>query len=283
MITRDLPSRVRAIELLKKTRFGIVTEIDRTGNADWNTKRWTPAARVLVQDTKEVEITCRMESVGAGKDEGIWWPLKVGAVVRVAFQAGIDTGTITGRIWSDDQSDLPSEANDENVVVKYAGHTFIIDGKPGNGGISLKTTSGIEIDMQDKTGNQKLSIDHPSGTNVEIDNAGNVSLECVGNLEAGIDGNADITIGKDLTVNVVGDVSASVGGNVTATVGGDIDVVANGTAWIEAKGGVTIKADTQITLQTLGALSGIMTQLTHPVCVVTGAPLGVSATVQGSA
>ena len=267
MITHDLSSRVRALELLKKTRFGIVTEIDRTGNADWNTKRWTPAARVLVQDVKEVEITCRMESVGAGKDEGLWWPLKVGAVVRVAFQAGIDTGTITGRLWSDDQSDLPSEANDENVVVKYAGHTFIIDGKAGDGGITLRTASGIQIDCQDKTGEQEFSITHPSGTNARIDNTGNLTAHVVGSLDAEIDGDANI----------------DVDGDVSALLGGDLDVIADGAALVEAHGGVTIKADTQITLQTLGALSGIMTQLTHPCCVITGAPLGVSTTVRGSA
>lgn len=243
-------------------RHGMVVDVDYTGTAPWNPRGYIPSARVNLEDVQKMKSrACRVLTIGARANEGIWWPLVVGSIVTVAFAYGFNTPAIIGSFWSDDQSTPPGTLA-THVRMKFGGHQMELD-KETLGGVRITTADGKQVLLADGV----VKVKHESGTSVNM--ASN------GSMQVNIEGNETRTVDGDSTETIDGNQSADVSGNVS--------IDCEGLVTVDGKLKVSLKSETQITLETLKALSGIMTEITHPVCVLTGLPLGVSEDCEASA
>jgi len=93
----------------------------------------------------------------AGGGRGAYFRPEPGDEVIVAFENGdISQPVIIGSTWNPDQTP-PSQAdtsasNNIRAIVSRAGHQITLDDTPGGGGISVRSASGVRIQIDDATG-----------------------------------------------------------------------------------------------------------------------------------
>lgn len=252
-----IPDRYRKMiqeltRIIGALRFGIVMEVDYSGDAEWNTHGFKPGAQVIIIDHTQIDSPpCRVMTIGATAGEGFWWPLCKDQVVIVSFLLGMDTPVILGTLWSDRQGTLPSEADENTVVMKFGGHKFLVSKAALAAGIKLETAGGLKVLMEESGETKTLTVEHPMGTKAVMNQ----------------DGDLNATVKRDLVADVTR----------------NVDVEALGTATVYAHGKAKVQSDDSIDLEKTGqALAGILTALSHPVCMLMGTPNGASQSVRGS-
>lgn len=269
-------------------RYGQIIELDYVGNGENNHAQICPGARVRVLEGATYEspwlriLTPKNDSGGVD-----YQPLDIGAIVVIGCPGGvIDQGIILGQIHTipDEAENYPAdtkvqkfgglvitwdrrESNEEYKIVTPNGHVFALRDNVLSGGAILQTADGHGLGMADLDPESRVELYHKNGTKIVFDENG------------------------DCTITVIRDSNETIGRDSNITIGGNQNIQVTGTINISSLGAVTIqglsvliKGDTSITLQTLaGLIAGIQTQLTHPVCYVTGAPIGGSVTVKADA
>lgn len=89
---------------------------------------------------------------------------------------------------------------------------------------SLVTKAGHIIEIDDTSGNERISIIHKSGTQITYQANGDVYEHIVGNYKRIIDGNVQENIGGNVNQTVSGNVNETVGGGKNVAVSGNLIV-----------------------------------------------------------
>ncbi|MFT5587458.1 MAG: hypothetical protein ACI9VR_005068 [Cognaticolwellia sp.] len=103
----------------------------------------------------------RVASIMAGPGVGAYFRPEVGDEVIVAFEGGdLSQPVVVGSVWNPD-ANPPSQAdtsssNNIRTIVSRDKHEITLDDSPGGGGITIRTSSGAEIKLQDA--GKKVSI-----------------------------------------------------------------------------------------------------------------------------
>jgi phage baseplate assembly protein gpV len=124
----------------------------------------------------------RMMSPNAGKQRGMYWMPEVGDEVVVAFEGGDSNSPIIMGACFNNESPTPNQAqpsNDNNVrtIVSRSGHEITLDDSPGAGKVTVKTTGGRTLTLDD-TAPGKITLESPSGISIELDDStGSLSLK----------------------------------------------------------------------------------------------------------
>jgi phage baseplate assembly protein gpV len=115
----------------------------------------------------------RMMMPGAGKQRGMYWMPETGDEVVVAFEAGdSNSPIILGALYNaesptPDQAQ-PSDENNVRTLVSRSGHEITLDDSPGAGKITIKTTDGRSLTLDD-TLPGKIVLETPLGLAIELD------------------------------------------------------------------------------------------------------------------
>jgi uncharacterized protein involved in type VI secretion and phage assembly len=112
-----------------------------------------------------------------GKGMGFFALPTVNAGVWIEFEKGDPDYPIWTGCWWGSQSEMASDLGDppyKKVLIKTAGgHSMLLDDTEGSGGITLKTSGGQKIIMNDNT----ITIDNGKGASVKIQNGSNATIE----------------------------------------------------------------------------------------------------------
>lgn len=136
-------------------------------------------------------------SLMTGSDRGTLFIPDVGDEVLVAFQLGhLSRPYVIGSLWN--QKNKPPAPDDKNNLRKIrtkSGHELLFDDKDNAGQVSIKTSKGIQVSLEDKddkitiqtkdkqqsvtlTGGSSGSVTIKSGTNkITITSQGDIQLE----------------------------------------------------------------------------------------------------------
>lgn len=236
---KKVKNTVKHLAGRQTTHIGEIIEVDCFGDAEWNDRHWKPAVKVrVILDNGLVDdfpVPCRVSIPGAKDNAGVWLPPAIGMRVPVYFFETLFRPYVTlDGFYVDGYMNPPDEATETNYVVKHGGHTFIIENGEDGSYILLKTENGNKIKI----------ISDESAIIIETDGGNRVVLD---------DESDTITIKTDE---------------------GAIRMTAKKDVIITGKLGVELSSDVKISLKTAGILRGILTEDTHPVCIVTGAPIG---------
>ena len=96
----------------------------------------------------------RLATMMAGNQRGSFFMPEVGDEVVVGFERGdVNRPVIQGAHWSD--KDLPPQgadtgaSNNTRMIVSRSGHEVLLDDSPGAGKVTIKTSGGMEITLED--------------------------------------------------------------------------------------------------------------------------------------
>lgn len=298
---------------------GLVKEVDLMGTAIDNFNRIAPAVKVIVLEGDGWDsgwlpvATPKCDSGG-----NYYLPMDIDAEVSIACPAGgIEQAVVVGALSRvPDEAGTTAEDRKKHAIMKFGDllilmnrqegeeeYTITIPGsasgqhlltlrrKIDSRGIVIQTAGGHTLTLQDLEADKKVELSHSSGSRITFERDGSFTIVVAGGMTTLIDGDRETTVGGDDTLGVDGNRKATIGGDDTLTVGGDQEITVMRTIKYTATGTVevtgsftTINGLAGIDLKTLTKIvSGIVTQLTHPVCYVTGAPIGGSMTVKAEA
>ena len=227
---------------------GSIEKLDYQGNASWNPLRIKPAAIVSLHLPNNPSTPpCRILDYRAHNKAGIHWPMKIGDKVLVLFMDRADAPMIIGSGYHDG-NEPPDGADEKTGILYLNGHRIGF----WENGISIETSDGKAILLR----GDDLSIAHPQGQSVVMDKDGNIRVTIPGDLDMDLDGDMDLDIE------------------------GSVDISSEGEVKISGKLGIELDTENKISLKTLKQIAGIINELTHPVCYITGAPIGGSETVE---
>jgi len=170
--------------------------------------------------------------------------LMVGSTVFGFFADGNDCqipiilGSLAGLFGTDEKSELPKPAIQENSVGQLKDSKKIAAASPFPGEPTspyaakypynkvMRTESGHLIEIDDTPSKERIHIMHKTGTYVEVDTNGDVILKSTRNK-------FDITTSNN---------NVYVGGNVNIRVKGNVNVLVDGTYTVESKGNMKFVA-----------------------------------------
>lgn len=113
----------------------------------------------------------------AGNGMGFFALPTPNAGVWIEFEHGDPEYPIWTGCWWGSQSEMPSDLGDppyKKVLIKTSGgHSMLLDDTAGSGGITLQTSSGQKIIMNDST----ITIDNGKGASIKIQNGSNATIE----------------------------------------------------------------------------------------------------------
>lgn len=302
----DLEGMVNEIGSREYFREGTVVEVDLTGDASGNFNRIAPAVKVDVAGQGKGEIDrvpfwLRLPAAKQDKGGNIYFPPDEGSRVLIGCPGGVLHQGIILCCLSKPPTSAGTTADERNkhAVIEFGDlrvimnrnegeeeYTITIPGsdtgehlitlrrKIDSRGIVIQTAGGHYLVFQDLETDKKIELKHSSGTRITISS----------------DGSWEVVIEGDQTEHVAGDRDMTVLGNDTQSIGKNQNIAVTGTLkytvgqGIDISGlSVIVKSNTTISLQTImGALSGILTQLTHQFCYYNGAPIGCSMSLFGS-
>ena len=257
--------------------IGKVIDTDYTGEKSY--VDYYPVVKVNLVFSEEIESHwIRLATPVSGDKQGDWLPVKVGDEVLVAVpQGNLDYAVVITSLRG--YHKLPDEfKNDANGYwrgFRWGELLIAYSKEPDKHKIIIKHSNGYEYYFDE---DKKEEYKHfPDGAfyqyNYETHNL-TISLK---NVNITIDENGNVT------GTMSGNLNLDIGGNENVNVNGNINYTANGEVYIKGLK-VRIKSDTEILLEIDGqTLSGIITQLTHPHCYLTGIPIGSSLRVKGDA
>jgi uncharacterized protein involved in type VI secretion and phage assembly len=105
-----------------------------------------------------------------GKSTGFFAVPPTGAGVWIEFEHGDPDYPIWAGCWWGGQSEMPSKlispppAFKKLMIVTEGGHSILLDDSPGSGGITLQTSGGAKLVLND----QGIEIDNGKGGKVKL-------------------------------------------------------------------------------------------------------------------
>jgi phage baseplate assembly protein gpV len=117
----------------------------------------------------------RMMMPNAGSKRGMYWMPEIGDEVVVGFEHGDSNAPIILGALYNSESPTPTQAkpsSDNNVrtIVSRSGHEITFDDSPGAGKITLKTTDGRSLTLDD-TPPGKIVMETSLGLAIELNDA----------------------------------------------------------------------------------------------------------------
>jgi phage protein D/phage baseplate assembly protein gpV len=220
--------------------------------------------RVKVKYTWLGEIEswwARIASPMAGSERGFFYLPEVNDEVLIAFEHGdVHRPYIIGALWS--STDKPPKKNSEatasgkvnqRVLKTRQGHLIILDDKQGEEQISVTSKSGHTVILDDKSGSEKITIKDKTGNNsMVIDSTKNsMTIAVNGDFHVTAKGKITLESTQDMTLdtkaqakfNAVGPLNieskapAAVKG-VKVDINGNTMVSINGGPMVQVQGGL---------------------------------------------
>jgi len=190
----------------------------------------------------------RIATPMAGPQRGFMWLPEVNDEVLVAFQHGdIHRPCIVGAVWSN--IDKPPVANNvatadgkvnQRVIKTRQGHLIILDDKQGEEKISVKSKSGHQVILDDKSGSENITIKDKTGSNSMVIKSSDNSMAI------NVNGDFSVTAKGKITLSSTADMSLEAKANTTIK---GIQTTVQGTAKAEMKApnvGVSATAMTEV-------------------------------------
>ena len=200
----------------------------------------------------------RIATPMAGSSRGFLYFPEVNDEVLVAFEHGdIHRPVIVGALWSN--VDKPPEVNsvavgsdgkvNQRILKTRAGHLIMLDDKQGEEKISVKSKSGHEVIMDDKSGSEAITIKDKTGSNSMVITSSDNSMAIK------VNGDFSVTANGKITLKSTQDISMeSSGGNAKLK---GMQLAMEGVSKSELKGlQVSINGSTQTEVK-----SGVMVQI----------------------
>ncbi|MFB6155710.1 MAG: phage baseplate assembly protein V [Haloferacaceae archaeon] len=138
--------------------------------------------------TDDVSYWARVAVPMAGPDAGTYFLPEEGDEVLVAFENGdLEHPYVVGALWNGKREPPETNSdgnNDVRTVRSRSGHELTFDDASDGGGITIETSGGHTVTLEDTSGSEKVTVEDGSGQNsLTFDpNAGEVSLEAGGTL-----------------------------------------------------------------------------------------------------
>ncbi|RPI82095.1 MAG: type IV secretion protein Rhs, partial [Chloroflexi bacterium] len=208
----------------------------------------------------------RVATPMAGASRGIMILPEINDEVLIAFEHGdIHRPYIVGGLWS--STDSPPLQNsaasaqgkvNQRIFKTRQGHTILLDDKQGEEKISIKSKSGHEIIFDDKTGSEMITLKDKTGSNklvikssdnsMAINVGGDFSVTATGKIT--LKGNSDVSLEtaggnatiKGMNATLKASANATVEGTAKSEVkGAQVSVNGTGTAEVKSAGMTTIQ------------------------------------------
>lgn len=178
----------------------------------------------------------RIATLMTGKDQGSLFVPEIGDEVLVAFHQGdIRSPFVIGSLWhTESESPAVHEKNNIRKFKSRSGHEIIFDDDDSEGKITVRSSKGHKLELDDKN-DQLLLSDQSNKNKVVI--SGGTKNELVIQSEA-----------STITLNAKGDVviASNTSVKVKST---NIDVEAQAQLNLKASAGITMKSDGLITIK----------------------------------
>jgi phage protein D/phage baseplate assembly protein gpV len=210
----------------------------------------------------------RIASPMAGSGRGFMFLPEINDEVVVAFQNGdIHRPCIVGSLWS--KVDKPPVVNsvavesgkvNQRMIKTRAGHIIMLDDKQGEEKISVKSKSGHEIIMDDKSGSESVTIKDKTGSNSMVikssDNS--MAIKVQGDFSVTATGKITLKSTQDMTLESTANaklkgIQLALEGTAQAEMKAPTATV-NGSAMTEIKSGATTVVKGGAMVQVQGAL-----------------------------
>ncbi len=197
----------------------------------------------------------RIASPMAGAQRGFLYLPEVNDEVLIAFEHGdVHHPYIVGALWS--STDKPPKANNEataggkvnqRVLKTRAGHLIILDDKAGEEQVSVTSKSGHTVILNDKSGSEAITIKDKTGNNqMVIDSTKNsMTISVNGDFVVNAKGKITLKSTMDMTMEASGG-NAKLKGiqlGLEGVAKGELKAPAvsvNGSAQTEVKGGAMV-------------------------------------------
>jgi len=168
--------------------------------------------------------------------------LMVGSTVFGFFADGNDCqipiilGSLAGLFGTDEKSELPKPAIQENSVgqlkaSKKIAATSPFPGEPASPYAAkypynkvMRTESGHLIEIDDTPSKERIHIMHKTGTYVEVDNNGDIILKSTRNKFDITTSDNNVYVGGNVNMYVKGNMTTQVSGSYTLNVGGAVSI-----------------------------------------------------------
>ena len=197
----------------------------------------------------------RIASPMAGSSRGFMFLPEINDEVVVAFEHGdVHRPCIVGALWS--KIDKPPVANsvavengkvNQRMIKTRAGHIILMDDKQGEEKISVKSKSGAEIILDDKTGSESVTIKDKTGSNSMVIKSSDNSMTIKVNGDFNVTATGKITMKSTMDMSLESSTNAKVKGLQLALEGtakGELkaaQVSINGSAMTEVKAGAMLQ------------------------------------------
>ena len=151
----------------------------------------------------------RIAVLAAGNDRGTLWLPEVGDEVLLAFEKGdIEHPFVIGALWNGKDKPPETNADGENNTKKIrsrSGHQITMIDKTGEESLEVKTKGGHTILLDDKAGSAKVEIKDSSGSNKIVIETTQNSLTIESGLSLKIKSQKiDIEAGASMTIKASG-------------------------------------------------------------------------------
>jgi uncharacterized protein involved in type VI secretion and phage assembly len=121
------------------------------------------------REGSQVSYWARLAMPAAGKERGVVWMPEVGDEVLLAFDKGdIAHPFVIGALWNGQDKPPELNADGENntkLIKSRSGHQITLFDKTGEERLEVKTKGGHTILLDDKTGSARVEIKDSSGSN----------------------------------------------------------------------------------------------------------------------
>lgn len=199
------------------------------------------------RDADDESYWARIATPMSGDEYGAYFLPEVDDEVLVAFENGdIHKPYVVGGLWNGNQKPPQKNegTNDVREIRSRSEHrlTFEDDSENGEGSITIQTSGGHEIIVDDSSDQETIRIrDKNKQNQIVLDaNSDTVTVEAGKDLELSA---KNITINGDKNVTITGGTNVEVSSKNTASVSGKskVDVKSNGLMNINATGPLTVK------------------------------------------
>lgn len=182
----------------------------------------------------------RIATPMAGSSRGFMYLPEINDEVLIAFEHGdVHRPYIVGALWS--STDKPPKKNSEatasgkvnqRVIKTRSGHLIILDDKQGEEQISITSKSGHNVILNDKSGSESITVADKTGNNKMVIDSTKNSMTINVNGDFTVDAKGKVTINsmQDMTVDTKG----------KATIKSALDMTMESTINLTAKGGVGV-------------------------------------------
>jgi phage baseplate assembly protein gpV len=145
---------------------GIVTNNKDTDKGQYRVKVRFPWLPNGGEQQSEESDWCRIASMMAGNERGMYMLPEVGDEVLVAFEHGeIARPVVVGMLWNGKDKEVAHNKNGKNhvrMIRSRAGHVLEFYDDPDNARVTLISSKGALVQIDDK--NEKITISTQNGT-----------------------------------------------------------------------------------------------------------------------